>query len=388
MGILSNTVSFSQYRLMGEVPAENRFEWASECLRKNAFRSIEAGGEELSVGWVHVDDSREANFESPQSFWRDRYLVFTLRRDQRKVPGALLRAHLRLAEQRFLNENPGLKRVPKQKKEELREVVQGSLLARTLPIPATYDVVWDLEGGLITVASLSPKVMELFEAVFRRTFEGLRPVVLHPYGRASQVVADDLKPGLEKANGAGSEAVLDLIDGNRWIGQDFLLWLLHRTVSSNSEYGVNRPGTAVEGERFVAYLNDRFVLQGGDDNGPQKVTIAGPQSSFEEVRATLATGKQFGEAVIYLEKAELEWRFLLKGATFQFGSFRSPRVTLERDSITDEASEKEAAFHERMHVVEEGLQLFDSLLATFLAERLQEGWIQTEGAARSWIGGE
>ena len=106
MGILSNTVSFCQFKVLGPRPQGDLYEWASQCLQKNAFQSIEKGAEELSVGWVHVDDMGASDFIAPHTFWRDRYLVFSLRRDQRKVPTALVRAHLRLAEEKFLSDVP------------------------------------------------------------------------------------------------------------------------------------------------------------------------------------------------------------------------------------------------------------------------------------------
>ncbi len=115
------------------------------------------------------------------------------------------------------------------------------------------------------------------------------------------------------------------------------------------------------------------------------MTIAGPQDSYGEIRTALASGKRLSEAVIYLEKGENEWRTVLKGPSFHFGSFRSPKVTLERDELTDEASEKEAIFHERMHVLEEGLQLFDSLFEAFLRERLGEEWPKREREIRTWL---
>jgi hypothetical protein len=60
-------------------------------------------------------------------------------------------------------------------------------------------------------------------------------------------------------------------------------------------------------------------------------------------------------------------------------------VKPEKDALTDEASEQMAVFYERMAVLEEGLQLFDSLFATFLAARLGEGWGETEAAIKEWL---
>ncbi|MCP3176468.1 recombination-associated protein RdgC [Desulfuromonas sp. KJ2020] len=384
MGILSNTVSVCQYQVLGEVPADNFFAWSGECLAANAFHPIEQTSEELSVGWVHLADPKEQDFSSDQVFRRDHYLIFSLRRDQRRVPAALMRAHLEQAQNDFLAAHPGLQRVGKQKKEELREAVRGALLARTLPIPAVYDAVWDTRSNLLTFTSLSPKVTELFEGLFKQTFKGLRLVALHPMARAAQVIPEALRPALQQANRATTEAVLEQIQQNAWLGSDFLRWLLYQTLESPSTYQVNQPGPAAGGEPFVATLNDRLVLLGGAEGGLQKITVAGPQDHFGEVRAALQHDKQIIEANLTMEKQEHAWKMTFKAGLFHFAGYKAPAVKLEKDAITNADSEKEALFYERMFVLEEGLQLFDSLLATFLERRLGD-WAVIEKDISEWL---
>lgn len=385
MGILSNTASICQFRVLGDPAATDLFAWAGERLSLNGFRSIDHTAEELSIGWVHFDDAKESSFELSSTFQRDHYIAFTLRRDQRRVPATLFRAHMEMAEHEFLVANPGLQRVPKQKKEELREAVRGALLAKTLPAPVIYDAVWDTRGGLVTFTSLSAKMVEQFENLFKQTFEGLRLVAVHPFARAESVLDDDFKPALERANGASTDAVLDLIKDNRWLGWDFLLWLMYRTMNEASEYRVSRPGPAQDQELFVAYLNDRLILLGGGEGGVQKITVAGPQDNFSEVRTALQNRKQITETIIYFEKQEHLWKMTLKGEMFHFASYKAPPVKIEKDNRTDAISEREAVFFERMYVLEEGLQLFDSLYAAFLRERLGAGWGDQEKKIGEWL---
>jgi hypothetical protein len=388
MGLLNNTVSICQYRVLGVLPETDFGPWAGERLAERAFVSIEESSEELSIGWVHLDDTREGHFASPADYHRDHYLTFTLRRDQRRVPAALLRARIRQAEREFLDAHPGLQRVPKGKREELRDAVHGALLAKTLPAPAVFDAVWDVRAGLLTLTTLNSKVAELFADLFKRTFEGLRLVTLHPYDRASTVVGEQLRPALEALNGADSDDVLALIRDNRWLGRELLLWLMYRTMHETSEYAVATPGLAAAGTPFVAYLNDRLVLVGDGPNGPQKIAVSGPQDHFREVRVALHGGKEIQEAVLYLESGENLWRLNLKGEFFHFASFKSPAVKLEKDAVTDPGSEQQAVFFERMAVLEEGLQLFDSLLAIFLAERLGGTWPDVQAQIAEWLQGE
>ena len=385
MGILNNTVSICQFQILGTMPATDLAAWVGEGLARNGFRSIEQTSEELSCGWVQLDDYQDSSFSEPHSFQHDHYLAFSLRRDQRMLPSTLLKPYLQKAQEDWLAANPQFKRVPKQQREDMRDAVRGSLFAKTLPAPAIYDTVWDTRTNLITFSSLGTKAVDLFIEHFKKSFDGLRLVPLHPFARAGQVTEDLLQPALAKANGSGSEAILEQIEANQWLGRDFLLWLMHETMHASSEYTVNQPGPAVSGEVFVAYLNDRLLLAASSETGVQKVTVSGPQDHFSEVRTALQGGKDIHEAVLYLEKQEQLWKMTLKGTTFHFASFKAPPVTLEKDDITDPGMEREAVFFERMYLLEEGLQLFDSLLSTFMRQRLDANWAQKEHAIRTYL---
>jgi hypothetical protein len=385
MGILNNTVSICQFQILGAQPAADLSNWVGAALARDGFRSIEQTSEELSSGWVQQDDYQESSFADVHTFQHDHYFTFALRRDQRKLPTALLKPYLLKAEEEWLAVNPQFKRVPKPQREDLRDAVRGSLFARTLPVPTIYDAVWDTRSNLVTFSSLGTNAVDLFVDQFKKSFEGLRLVPLYPFARAGRVIDDTLQPALAKANGSGNEAVLEQIEANQWLGRDFLLWLMHETMNAASEYTINQPGPAVVGEGFIAYLNDRLLLASSSETGIQKVTVTGPQDNFSEVRTALQGGKDIHESVLYLELQEQLWKMTLKGSTFHFASFKSPSVKLEKDDITDPAMERVAVFFERMFLLEEGLQLFDSLLATFLKQRLEESWVSKEMSIRTYL---
>jgi hypothetical protein len=384
MGILSNTVSICHFRVVGDTPTKELFEWASENLRQHAFRPIDQGMEELSTGWVHTGNNQESAFAAPADFWHDHYLAFTLRQDRRRIPASLLKAYLQVAEHEFLAENPGYTRVPKQKKGEMRESVQARLLARTLPVPSCHDAVWDTESGILTFTSLSRGGVDAFDTHFKKTFPGLRLTAVHPFARAENVVDEGLKPALAAANRATSDAALDMIVSNRWLGWDFLLWVMYRTMNAASVYQLSRPGPDEQGRPFMAYINDRLVLCGTGEN-MQKITVAGPQDRFSEVRTALRQGKVINEAAILFEKGDDLWKLTLKGEMFHFASFKAPKVKEEKDNTVDRASEMQALFFERMYLLEEGLQLFDSLFAAFLTARLGQGWNGEMAKVGEWL---
>jgi hypothetical protein len=242
-----------------------------------------------------------------------------------------------------------------------------------------------MDKSLLTLATLGVKAVDQFENHFKKTFEGFRLVAIHPFARAEAVVPEQYVSALGQANRATTESVLDLAKSNRWLGWDFLRWIMYRTMNGSSEYRITQAGPADAGEPFIAYLNDRMVLCSIGEDSAQKITVTGPQDRFSEVRIALQSGKQVTEATLHFEKGEHLWKMTLKGEMFHFASFRTPRVTIERDVGVDEASEQEAVFYERMSLLEVGQQLFDSLYAAFLALRLGDGWQQEMRKIDDWL---
>jgi len=385
MGVYSNTVSFAQYRVAGDLPLQERFEWLSASLQGRIFRSIEQSAEEQAEGWTCTDRPDDPGFDAPAEFWRDRYLFFTYRRDQRRIPSALLKSHIGRAEGEYLAKRPELKRPPKREREEIKERVRLGLLTRTLPAPATVDLVWEQDRGILTLFSASSKAMERFEELFTKSFENLRPQLVYPYSRALGLLDEADQQRLSALNQASSESALEEIQSNRWLGEELLLWLLQAGLEDGN-FCVRVDGNYDLGTPFSAWIDDRIQLQGGGEGGPQKVAVSGSQDSYLEARSALKSGKAISSAAIYLEKDELQWRFVLNAELFTFGAFKCPPVKVEREGV-EELSERESAFYERIYLLEAGLQMFDSLLLTFLVERLGPEWSARQQQINAWLEG-
>jgi hypothetical protein len=157
-------------------------------------------------------------------------------------------------------------------------------------------------------------------------------------------------------------------------------------LTGSGEHSVATPGIFGNGEPFTAFMNDRLLLQANGETGIQRVTVAGAQDDFREVLAALRMGKAITEATIHFEKDEHAWKLTLKGELFHFGSFKCPAVQIEKDHTVDRVAEEEAVFFERMHLLQCGCQLFDSLFAAFLIERLSGKWATKLEEIKVWIG--
>jgi len=386
MGFLAASASICHFQVIGSLKQQDKTTHIQERLAAEGFRSIEHSADELALGWVHLDDFESSDFDTPQSCWRDRQICFSLRQDRRRIPATLFKRQIAKYCDQFLAENPTLNRVPKGELEQIRDRARSLLMARTLPTPSCYDVVWDSDRQQLRLCSLSQKVIETFQGLFHQTFPELRLQLIHPIARASLVVPEAHREQLQKLNQAQTDSALEQIEANRWLGSDFLQWLLYRTLNSDSRYQVGTEGPLLDQQPFTAFLDNRLVLVGGGQEGVQKVVVAGPQDQYSEVRAALAQGKQIEEATLHLQQGEENcWKLTLKGERFQFGSYRTPMVKPDRDPSDDPQAEAEAAFFTKLGSVEEGEQLFDSLLNSFLERRLGDGWAAEIAAQNAWL---
>lgn len=386
MGFLATSVSICYFQVTGSLNPQDKFQDLQEKLATEGFRSIEQSSDELSTGWVQLEDYDCSDFTSPNSCWRDHYLFFSLRQDRRKIPAALLKRHVIQLREKFLAEQPTLNYVPKGEKEQILDQARSSLLARTLPTPSFYDVIWDTDRQLLRFCSLGQNTIDSFQGLFHQTFPGLRLQLFHPLARATQILPEELRESLQQANQAQTENILEQIEANRWMGIDFLQWLFYRTLNSDSRYQITTSGPLLVKQPFTAFLDNRLVMVGGGQEGVQKIVVAGPQDNYLEVKAALRQGKQLEEATIHLQQSEDDaWKLTLKGERFQFGSYRTPMIRPDKDPNDDPQAEAEAAFFTKLTAVEEGEQMFESLLKSFLELRLGGQWQTEQAAILTWL---
>ncbi len=384
MGILSNTVSISQYRVKGEPPSDIDT-WLADCLYRNRFSPIDNLPDEESAGWVSLFDYNDSSFSlgSPKV---GSYIGLSLRKDKRSVPSAVIKSRLDLECGKWMAEHPDIRKMPSKRKAEIRDNLVASLVTKSLPVPSVCDIIWNIETSTVSIASVSSKTLELVEDKFMQTFDGFKLISIYPMARAELNIDESLLAALAHEDKASTKDVLQQINKNRWLGHEFLLWAIHSTSISQGEYRVSAKGTFNKGEVFVAYLHDSFLLAGEPEKGVRKSRIIGPQQDFGEAKKALSAGKNICEAAIYFEKGDLSWSLNLKSDTFVFSSYKSPPVKIEKGELIDDpAAEREAAFLERMSLMESGFQLFDSFFGAFLTERFSRTWQEKMKAIKKWM---
>jgi len=177
MSMLQGTVSLKRFLVLGPVPGEADLQTG---LDQDQFRPFQDGVEEERLGWC---DWRNPLITPPDSDWvsQDRFAVFGLRMDTRRVPPALLKAHVDLRLQ-SLQKEKDLSFIGKEARISLQDEVKVELLRKVLPTPRIIEVAWDLKGGILWTTASSTKAQGALAGLFIKSFgceiHPLAPLVL------------------------------------------------------------------------------------------------------------------------------------------------------------------------------------------------------------------
>ena len=177
MSMLQGTVSLKRFLVLGPVPDPADLQAG---LDQDQFRPFQDGLEEERMGWC---DWRNPLITPPDRDWvgQDRFAVFALRIDTRRVPPALLKAHVDLRLQ-TLQKEKDLAFIGKEARISLQDEVKAELLRKVLPTPKTAEVAWDLKGGILWTTASSSKAQGALTSLFIKSFgceiHPLAPLVL------------------------------------------------------------------------------------------------------------------------------------------------------------------------------------------------------------------
>ena len=184
MGLLSNSATFVRYAVEGEMPA-NFWDFAAERITANAFRDIDDTFDEYSIGWVSVLNMFDAEF-AYASYAAGDYVVLSMRIDERKVPAAVLKKFCLKEEERIKKERQ-IPKLSRGQRLEIKENIQLMLMKKAAPMPAVYDLCWNLADNTVLFFSTNSKAQAALEDFFKETFN-LHLVLQVPYLAAAHLL--------------------------------------------------------------------------------------------------------------------------------------------------------------------------------------------------------
>lgn len=370
MGFLASTCSFTRFRVIDPVP-DGLWAEIPQLLKNGAFLDIDETAESQSDGWVSFDDYLDTTWQAgpPQI---GAYIAFSLRVDTRRIPAGVLRKHLVLAlkREKAENEKNGKKFISRERRKELKELVQISLRRHFLPVPGEFNVIWNTANNEIWFASTQEKMIELFAQRFLDTFK-LHIEQLTPPDLALSILGKDAEEAVHDADQAD-----DTMDGI--LGQDFLTWLWFR---SDVAYTLFRTD---DGQPFQVSMEKRVTVTGyvGFDRETTAMTSFYEGAPLTEARLGLRRGKKVSSALIHITKDDFVSDVSVKAADFSLNSLKTPKI-----DKPDRDDDPDALFLEKAFLIETAVTLLDCLYRQFLGLRLDEGkWKKTTDEMMKWMG--
>jgi len=373
MGLLKGSLTFSRYRVKGDIPEEFRH-FFDKQIKKYAFQELTTSAEDQAFGWTSLENPLDTRFEGARYSAGD-FFYFALRVDKKSIPPALLRLKC-LEEERKSLKDSGKKRLFREQTKEIKERVYLHLLTRAYPVPSFYDVLWASSGGWLLAGSHADKVFEIFEDLFKISFN-LRLAPCLPWDpdaldakTAAAVAALQGGHFLEPGRGAADKADPAVL------AREFMTWLWFK--SEERDGTISMPGQTDVSLSF----EKRVVLESGEGEYSETVACQGLHADLREGRAAIREGKKVREARLRLEKDSDRWEFTLKADRFQFQSMKLPPV----GGLDEEGEEKEGGILERVYLVETALKTMDGLFSFFLKRRLSPQWVSEEiPRIKTWL---
>ncbi len=160
------------------------------------------------------------------------------------------------------------------------------------------------------------------------------------------------------------------------LGQEFLTWLWYRSESSSGQFRLGKDNAP-----FALYMEQRVVVRGGEGENRETASVSGSMSPLREARLGLSTGKLVVRALVRLEKDGQDWQTSLNADNFAIAGLKTPPI-----AKPEEGDDPDAAFLEKVYLMEQGLEMLDDVYLQFLQVRLdQAAWNREVKNVADWI---
>lgn len=194
MGLLKGSASFVRFSVLGELP-ENSLDFIADRIIAFSFQDIDETYDEYSIGWVSILNMFDSQFQYA-SYAAGDYITLTLRIDERKVSPAILKKVVQKEEERVRLDKQ-LPKLSRSMKVEIKERVRVDLMRKAIPIPATFELCWNLSDSTMLFFSTNKKVHAILEDFFKESF-GLMIRQQIPYTTAEHLIDEEQLAVLER----------------------------------------------------------------------------------------------------------------------------------------------------------------------------------------------
>lgn len=371
MGFIKGGIAISRFKILAGSEIFTDIDQVCQALHGYRFRPIE-GAAEQSLGWslfdTPFDEDHSLGFREETVLF-DNYVAFCLRIDRKRVPGSVKK----IEEDKAIRAERNTTGAPvsKARKMELKEAVLLRLLSRATAVPAAVEVLVDLEGGVIYVATGQAKnlniILELLQSTFTEALELLPVNACSAVERRLELDNQNPFAAIQRKD----EAVTFLGD----TGKMFLTWLWFR--DGRDMGGLN--GVPA----FSLYL-DRKLAAASEVGSLSVVASPAMDGGLEVAKKAIAEGRKIYTArAVASQDGELFFDLALTNELTLSG-IKLPKVQVEAESA-DVDELRLATLILRMDLLKRLCAFVDAAYEEFLGEAMDaREWSRVHAQIIEW----
>lgn len=168
MGLLSSSQAIVRYQVE-KVSDSDVLETVRNALIANSMSSIPDEYSETLIGWVPYETPYVIDFEATD-FQFGEWFAFSVRVDQKKIPGQLFKQQMAMKINEKLTET-GREFLSRNEKIEIRELIKDDLLRKTPFTPTVYECLWNYNKGILFYFAGQKAAKEHLETLFMKSFK-------------------------------------------------------------------------------------------------------------------------------------------------------------------------------------------------------------------------
>ncbi len=389
MALLSGTVSFSRFHVVGGSP--KRLD--DNLLEK--FRNHRIGRQRImradheDVGWIGGRHILDAEFGIERNVRLD-CLHLGMRIDMSRVPPDLMRAYVQQELDSLYRTNGngngaanGRGKLKRQAIEAARQRAEDEIKTGRYRRLRQSPVLWDTGRNVLYLGATTPTVLERLYPLFKETVgKRLEPMTAgflsERWSEKKGITRrlDNLKPTVfvrhPDSNGH-AEVYWTAHDAasRDFLGNEFLLWLWYTLAERSDTIKL-----ADDTEAAVVIVKQLTLECPRAETGKEVITCDGP-AQLPESRRAIQSGKLPRKVGLIVSRQGEQYEFTLQAETFNISAARLPKIEEDGHGLAGE--------EERVEQLRHLSDTVDLLFVAFLERRFSTNWESECEQIRAWL---
>lgn len=164
-------------------------------------------------------------------------------------------------------------------------------------------------------------------------------------------------------------------DRYKFLGYEFLTWLWFLIEKDQNKL------QELDQELMSLDIGNRIVLENRFNDAVESITIKGDDADLKEGILALKKGSVVTELSLVYRSGDHEWRFNIKGESFNIGNLKPPET-----GPVESKEDIEGAVLEKAYLYEKSVVFIDTMFKHFIRLRLSKEWNENiVPLLRQWI---